>query len=305
MKHYFNLQLKLIYRTIQDAGISPWIVITISPILFIVIFEYLFTVTEYASYLIASIAISLASKLSINNRNEFLQITFTHQRYRLLRIIENCIISIPFSTYLLFKSEYSISIGILVLNILLSLWINKNTFNKTIPTPFSSKSFEFIVGFRNSYIIHILPIFFLLKSVQEENINLGLFAYLIHVLLVIQYYSKPEGEYIVWNYAYSTKKFLLHKLTLAWLNTSLLNLPIIAFLVYFNTTNWLIVISFHLIGLMYISYIILLKYYAFPKEMGVSQGIMLLITILLPPIILLTLPYQFIESSKRLKAILK
>ncbi len=305
MKHYFHLQFKLLFRTITDAGVSPWIVILFAPILFLGALELLYSKTDYAAYVIGALALSFITKLSNHARNEFLQAIFSTHHYHQIRLVENILVALPFTIYLFYQSDYFASVGIMTISCLLAFWNNQSSFNLTIPTPFNSRSFEYIISFRQSFLVYLLPYFFLLKSIQEENMNLGIFGLILQTAMVLFYYTKPESEYIVWNYSFTPKEFLIHKLKLAWLNTSLINLLLIALLLFFNPFSWLAIIGFHILGLIYISYFVLLKYHAFPKEINVAQGIMLMVTLLFPPIILLALPYQFIESSKRLKAILK
>jgi hypothetical protein len=280
-------------------------VFLLAPAFFIGVLEFLYSKTDYAAYVVGALALSSVTKLSGHTRNEFLQTIFSVQQYRQTRLAENVLVALPFTLHLFYQQEHIFSIAVIAISCLLAFWNNRNTFNLTIPTPFKSRSFEYVVGFRQSFLIYLLPYFFLLKSVQEENMNLGVFGLLIQSIVILYYYMKPESEYLVWNYAFTPKEFLAHKLKLAWFNTSLINLPIIALLLFFAPSNWLVIIGFHILGLIYISYLILLKYHAFPKEMNVGQTIMFVVTLLFPPIILLALPYQFIESKKRLKAILK
>ncbi len=305
IRYYFSLQYKLLYRAISGAGIAPLIVWVLAPVLLVAALEYTYEQTSYAGYLIALVTVSISVRLSESKRNEFLKVTFSNQDYQLIRVIENSLLAFPFFLYLLYKSEFMVSIALLVSVTVLSFWNSKSTFNFVLPTPFKALSIEYVIGFRQSILVYLLPYFFLYFSIREENMNLGIFSLFVQGSIIAAHYTKPESSYLVWNYSYTPAAFLIHKLKTGAINTTLINLPLLLFLGYSFPVNLILLVGIHLTCLLYIFLIILLKYHAFPKEMDLGQGVFFLVTLLFPPILLLAIPYLFKESSIRLNDILK
>jgi hypothetical protein len=176
--------------------------------------------------------------------------------------------------------------------------------NAVIPTPFGKKPFEFTAGFRKSFYVFPIAYFLTYISVSVGNFNLGIFSMLLIGIICFSYYSKIENDYFVWNYNLSPKEFLIEKTKTCFLFFTLLSLPIIITLSisFFREIDVLIV--FLLLCYSYLTTIIFAKYSSFPDEMNISNGILIGLSLVFPPILILFIPLFYSQSIKKLNTIL-
>lgn len=304
MKEYFQLQIKMLNRRMIDFGLPLLIGYTLLPFVFILLSNYLFRNTQFSNYVYGLVALSFVSKLSEPKRNDFLKSIFTINKYRNLRLIENIIYCMPFTLFLVYKKQFIFSIILNLSIIIVTLFNFSTNSNVTIPTPFSKKPFEFTVGFRKTFYIYIIAYVLTYISVSVENFNLGVFSMLLIGLTCFSYYSKIENEYFIWNYNLSSKEFLLEKTKMCLINFSLLSLPIIITLAICSYNEIDILIIFFLLCYAYLTTIIFAKYSSFPNEMNISQGILIAMSFVFPPILVIFIPLFYTQSIKRLKQIL-
>ena len=304
MNAYFQLQFKMLNRRMIDFGLPLLLGYTLIPLLFILLSNHLFEITEYASYIYGLITISWVLKLSEPRRNNFLKHTFNKDKHKKLRIFENIIYSLPFTFFLLYKNQFVFSLILNLVVTLVALLSFSTNFNIPIPTPFGKKPFEFTVGFRKTFYIFPIAYFLTYISVSVGNFNLGIFSILLIGITCFSYYSKMENQYFVWNYNLSPKEFLVEKMKTSLINFSFLCLPIIVTLCisFFNQIDILIV--FILLCYAYLTAIIFAKYSYFPNEMDMSQGILIAISFMFPPILLIFIPLFYFQSIKKLNAFL-
>lgn len=305
MKDYFRLQTKLIYRRLVAFGLPTYLILALLPLVFVALSDYLFSVTEYASFIYCFSALIFVSKLSETNRNDFLKSIYNRQNYLIIRASENLLLAAPFLIFLLYKASYLVCTSLIVLVIAVAS-INFNTkLNFTFPTPFSKKPFEFSVGFRKSFFMFPLAYVLTTISIYVGNFNLGIFSLVLICFTCMSYYSIPENEYFVWNHNLSAKQFLFNKTKSGLINFTLLSLPTIAALCIFFYSDALILLAIFILSLVYLSTIILAKYSDFPHEMNVSHGILIGISFMLPPILIMTIPRFYNEAESKLKRILE
>jgi len=303
MKEYFLLQYKMTNRKFVAFGIP--IVIGYVLLLFGFIWgsEYLFSkITEFAKYLYLLLGLFSVSKLSSKGRNDFLKSYF--KEYNKLRILENCIIIFPFVAYFLYKGMYLCIPVIIVLAILMTLVKFNSSFNYTIPTPFSKNPFEFSVGFRKTFYIFPIAYYVAYESIIVGNFNLGLFSILLIYAVLLSYYSYVENEYYVWSYKLSAKDFLIRKIKTGVYYSVLLSAPVVFALGVSFYKELELILSFLLISICFLVTVILAKYSAYPNKMNLSQGVLIALGVLVPPIFIGIIPYFYLESIKRLKNIL-
>ncbi len=290
-------------RKMIDFGIPLLIGYVLSPFIFIFLSNYLFEKTEFANYIYVLFALSFVSRLSETNRNVFLKSIFGKQ-YKILRILENFIYCLPFTLFLVYQKQFVFS-GILNLCITTVTLFNYNkTTNIVIPTPFSRKPFEFTVGFRKTFFVFPIAYFLTYISISVGNFNLGIFSMLAIGFTCLSYYSKMEDEYFVWNYNLSSKEFLIEKTRTCLIFFTILILPIIIALSisFFKEIDVLIVSL--LLCYPYLITIIFIKYSFFPNEMHLSQGILIVLSFIFPPILLIFIPFFYSKSIKKLNSIL-
>ncbi|MBK7096872.1 MAG: hypothetical protein IPH57_18105 [Saprospiraceae bacterium] len=141
MAEYFKLQLKITSRTLDDYGINPYAGILLLIAGFAGFSSYLFYKTEFAPYIYVFSALSLISRLNDTKRVDFLKTVFSITHFLRVRIIENLIIAFPFILFLILRSFYIFSVGLLFLSFLMALTSFSTGYNITIPTPFSRHPF--------------------------------------------------------------------------------------------------------------------------------------------------------------------
>jgi len=305
MKEYLLLQLRLISRRINDAGVSPLVGVATLSALFIGASYLLFTKSRYAQYIYPFIALSFMLPLSNVKRNEFLQLCYGDTQHRRLRLAENLLVALPFAVFMLFKLQLP-GIGLVILLAVTIAFIKTGTATAvTIPTPFGKIPYEFATGFRNTILVILVVYSLAVIAVVVGNFNLGAFALLLLFAVTLSYYQLPEPEYFVWNHNMKPALFLLHKMKTAVGYATIPALPVVVLLCIFFTANAGYVLLFMLAGYVYLCCMIAARYSTYPSEINLPEGILLAISIGVPPALLAILPYFINRSLKRLSAILK
>ena len=292
-------------RKLTEFGLPPFLAYTLVPLCFLGLSIYIFSKSEFAEYFYILAAFGLLTKLTDKKRNEFLRSCFSKKNYTKLRLLENLIVIIPFTLFLIYqKSIILIPILLALATILAFINFNSNL-NFTIPTPFYKKPFEFTVGFRGTFFIFPMAYLLTYISISVGNFNLGIFSLLLVFLVALSYYSKLEHEYFIWSFNLSPTDFLMEKIKTGLAYTTLSSIPIlIALSIYFNSELETL-LTFLLLGFAYLITIILAKYSVYPNEVSIPQGLLIAISLMFPPILIGVIPFFYFESKKRLKTILQ
>lgn len=305
MKDYFILQFKMLNRQLTEWGIQPVIGYAVGLFAFIGISVKLFEETQFAEYIYIVLALSLVIQLNEINRNDFLKLWYSKTEYIKIRIVENLIVSIVFITFLLFQEKYLSSILLFISACLFSLLDLKNKSSFIVPTPFYKYPFEFTVGFRSNYFLYFFAYFLTFMSISVDNFNLGIFSLILSLLSCLTYYTNSENEFYVWIFSLTPKEFIRYKLKNIILYSTILCLPILIALSLFFYTKIEIIVGFQFLGYLFIFTTMLAKYSVFPEKLNIRFGIILAITLWLPPLLLLIIPYLYIQSIKKTKEILQ
>jgi hypothetical protein len=198
-----------------------------------------------------------------------------------------------------------ISAGILTLGALLAVMVNlTRNFNFTLPTPFYKTPFEFLLGFRKTFLLVFFAYFLTLMGILVDNFNLAVFSLLLVFLISLTFYSKPESRFYVWVYKVSARQFLFHKIRTALLHSSILALPVTISLLAVYKEFWWAILAVQVLGYLYLSCVMLAKYLNFPEEINLPQSIMLGIGLGIPPFLLWLIPFFYAKSLKKLKEVL-
>lgn len=306
MLEYFKLQFNMIKRKLSDGSrpIVGYFLALLFLCLFVAFSIILFKVTEYAPYIYMIVSLYFTMKLSDKRRNDFLKIHFGNS-FRLVRILENIIVTLPFFIFLIYKQQYYPTLLLFIISVLLANLNFNSTYQFTIPTPFYKRPYEFTVGFRNSFFMYFIAYGLSIIAIKVDNFSLGVFALLLIYLSIFTFYLKPENEYYVWSYNQNPSQFLLEKIKTAFIYSMLLCIPILILLgiSYFDKIG--IILLFTLLGFLYLITVILAKYSAYPDEIDISQAIIVGITFIFPPMIIIVIPYFTLQSLNSLKSILK
>lgn len=294
----------MLNRHLVAYGIEPFLAFTIGPIIFYFASIKLFQNVEFAQYIYLVLAIFLTLKLSESNRNKFLKHCFSNIKYIQLRILENSIVALPFLLFLLYKHIILTSIVLLFIVLLIPFFQLKIKSNFTLETPFYKNPFEFTVGFRNTFFVFLGAYFLTFQAIKSNNLNLGIVALLLCLLVCLSFYSKPENKFLIWIFALTPKEFIAYKLRIMLLYATLICLPItISLSIFFLDKIW-IIIGMQCLAYFYLYVGMLAKYFSFPDEISIKQGIVFGFLVWLPPLLIIILPYLYIQSIKKLNKIL-
>lgn len=304
VKYYLKLQLTLFSRTIQAFGLAPFLGFILIPFLFIISSLLLFIKLPFCEYIYPCIAIGVMMQNEHKSKDRFLKFNCTSADYRIIRLCEHLLIAIPFSAFLLFELHVLPAALLIGAAIMLSQFKINLPFHNTLPTPFSRIPFEFIIGFRRTFLI-ILGIYFVLfMAIQVDNFNLGLFALSVVYLIGLSYYGFIEPGFYVAIFKDNPQTFLIRKLKTGLLHASVSAFPIALILVIMYPQHYLFVGLVILIGSLLLLITILSKYSSYPDSMSVGDAILLAVSIVMPPLLIYTLPKLYKKSIQQLKPLL-
>ncbi len=305
MKNYFHLQYKMINRSFIEYGMPVILGYFILIFAFILGSKTLFEKVDYATYLYILTYCILILKLSEVTRNRFLKYCFKSSDYKLIRITENILIALPFIAFLIYLKNFLFIPAYLILAIILGFINLKSIYNFIIPTPFSKKPFEFTIGFRKTFYIFLISIFVLIKVIEVSNLNLGIATLVSVFLIIFSYYSVPETSLFVWSYNLNPKSFLIEKIKTSILYSTYIILPITTILTFYFFDKIETIVTFLIIGYLFLITFILAKYAAYPDKMNIIQSVLLGFCIYFPPLLIIVIPYFYLQSLKQLKPLLK
>ncbi|MDQ6902028.1 MAG: ABC transporter permease [Bacteroidota bacterium] len=305
MKYYFRLQFKMLNRQIIQLGISPLPGYLLSAVTFIAASIYLFYKTKFAVYVYLLFAFAFMASLNKSQRNDFLKSCFSRALCYKIRLVENLLLALPFVFFLLYKYFFTQAFVLLLLVPVAVLMNFRGKSFAVIPTPFYKKPFEFLTGFRKMFLVFFAAYALTIISIAVKNFNLGLFSMILCFLLCLSFYFEAENKFYVWIYPLKTRQFLFQKIKTAWLQASLLCLPVIVALGIFFPTHFYVIVGFYLLGYLFLLTIILAKYSAFPENVNLQQAILIALSLYLVPLLIVIVPYFYFQSVRKLDPILK
>ena len=292
-------------RKLKSYGLHPLIAYPLLFIAFVGFSSLLFYFQiVYIKYFYLLIPLYSSLNVAETGRNDFLKICFNDKTYRIVRIVENMIIALPFILFLIYKQCFMLSLLLAVLMIFSATINSRTRFSYIIPTPFTKNPFEFTVGFRYTFYIFALTYGLTIIAVVVDNFNLGAFALIITLLVPCSYYIIPENPYFVWQFNMSPTRFLFYKIKTALVYSFMLSFPIILLLSIFYFENAGILLLCFLLGYIFLVLFIMIKYSVFPNEAGISEGVVIILCLFMPPLLLFMIPYYFTQSIKQLKTLL-
>ena len=142
-------------------------------------------------------------------------------------------------------------------------------------------------------------------GISVGNLNLGIFSLILTLLSCLNYYTNSEDEFYVWIFSLTPKEFVRYKLKNIIHYSTILCLPIIISLSIFFYTKIDIIVGFQFLGYLFIFTTMLAKYSVFPEKLNIRFVIVFALTVWLPPLLLLIIPYLYLQSTKKLKETLQ
>ncbi len=305
MNYYFQLQFKRLGRIFTEMKIPSFLALPIISLLFLLMAKLVFFKAPYPAWIFAALAISVLVRLGDYKRNDWLHSVFKEKTHRLIRLLENGFVIIPFTAYLIYENQYYVALGLLVIGLMMANIQIKQGRSRTIPTPFKRRPFEFIVGFRNAFWLIALAICLLVIGIVVANFNLSIASLVLIFLISLTNYSNPEDEFFVWVYAKNPTGFLIHKIGTALYGVSFLSIPFTIALCVFYPDYLLIILGLQLMGYLFLIAMVLAKYTAFPREINLPQGLFLFLSLWFPPLLLVIIPILFYQAKNNLKPLLE
>jgi hypothetical protein len=174
-----------------------------------------------------------------------------------------------------------------------------------LPTPFAQFPFEFIVGFRKSFVFFIMAYFLSVAGVVVHNSNLALFSIALVFMTCINYYSVVEDEFHVWVFSLTPRQFLNQKLYAALRNAIVLVLPILIISLPFFFLDFLYFLLMVFVSALFLASIVFAKYSAYPNNMHLLSGLSIALCLSFPPILILILPYFYKKAIQSLSNYLR
>ena len=296
-----NLQLIRMTRWCRAAGIHPAVACILGFILFVAFVELGYYKSSWAPWILVVVASVLISRLSLKQRDLQLQLIFGRKRKLQLRVAENTICAIPVAAMLMMHGDFQQALSVVGLAFVLAFYIEPRFTRHAVPTPFGRHPFEFPSGFRRTFPLLLGAYALIVTAVIANNVNLGIFAILVIYLVVLTYYRFAEPLFFVWIHSDGSVGFLRRKLrTAISLSTSIALLPALVLVVTFPSDSWLVVVAI-LIGIGYAMTGILSKYAYYPSELPIAPGLVISLSILIPPLMLITLPVLYKRAVRTLR----
>lgn len=305
IQEFFKLQIRMIARKMKDLGLQPAIGALFVIVVFVGFSFILFTKSIYAAPIYTLLALGLVLNFNSKERNIFLKQIFKLKDYYFIRIIENIILILPFTLVLLIQNEYVFSLMLILIAFLFSfISLNLNS-SLVVPTPFSKKPFEFMVGFRNWFYLVAFDYFLVAMAIKYDNYNLGLFAIMFLFILFFSSYSKPENEYYVWNFSLKPWGFILKKSRQAIQHASILIGPVFIVLFIGFSDQIVNTFLFSVLAYIFLFVTILAKYASYPYEMQLPYTVLLILSVFFPPFLIVLTPFLYWKATQHLNDYLK
>ncbi|MBN2829171.1 MAG: hypothetical protein JXR56_02495 [Candidatus Cloacimonetes bacterium] len=300
LKLYLNLQRRRAFRQIirMDMGIEAGLLILFG--LFSCFSFVLFLHIANYQYFYLIIVLQFLFSLSSSKHVDFLRFTYNKSDFVKIRLVENMLVSLPFTCMLILSGNF-LTAAILAGSAVFLVSVNqKIRTSYAIPTPFYKHPFEFIVGFRISFILIFLCYYLTFIALDYNNFYLGIFVIVALSVLSTIFYIKVEDTYFVWIYAYKAKGFLIRKVKTAITAFIILSLPPILVLLFMKPENILITITFVMGTIALVTAGVLSKYASFPEDISFRDSIILLLSMLFPVLLFFSVPHFYLRARKQL-----
>lgn len=268
-------------RRIRNFGLHPIFGFLLLSIILFVLPAFLLESQKYYAPLYFCSGLISFIPLNKKERCDFLKNCHLKKYYYLTRCVENIIVSLPYMIIFIIHQKYIYAFSIFVFAIL-TLFLSLKRISIIIPTPLSKSSFEYILGFRCSFVLIFGLYFICFKAAVYQNIALGLISLIFLFVIFMGYFFYAEPDYYVWIYKLSPRDFLNRKTNYMLRNTLILtSLPASLLCISFPQ-DILLVLYFFVHGLCSLMCSILLKYYKYPAPMNVGEALLLTFTITCP-----------------------
>ena len=305
IKTYFHLQYTMANRKFRDMGFTPAVAYLLMAGLFLALSFSLFHKISFAQYIYFLFPVPFFSRLSHRQRNDFLKVNFLEYQYKTIRLMENLLAATPFVLFLCWKQCFLATIPLILISLLFSLLKINTSHSFVLPTPFSKHPFEFSVGFRNTFYLFPVAYYLAVMAVVHDNFNLGVIALGFVFITVYSFHFQADNSYYVWIFNLSPLHFLRYKIKKAVFYTFLLCVPVLLILsIFYPQNTWILLLGF-LLGSLCLMLVIYAKYAAFPKEIGIMETLLIMVSIAFFPLLFVIIFYFRNQAVEKLNTVLK
>lgn len=298
MKYYFQLQFLRLHRLLKESGFHPTIAYILLTVFFVVISHLTINSIEKGHWVYILLTVYLFSKL---HNPTLANLIFSRNSLRKMRVCEAFTFSAPFSTMLLVNRFFLEGLLLLVAVSVSSLFRINTNLSIKVPTPFYTRPFEFIIGFRRTWALLFAILCLCTIALTVKNYNLAIFSVALVYLNFSAFYSKSEHELFVWIYSMNPQQFLLKKIKIALLFSIFSTLPIIIATYVVFPTNWMFTTLLLPLGSVLPVLGILNKYSYFPSHSELIHSILIGFSLLFPPFLLFMIPYLVSKATNNLR----
>ncbi|MCH7400250.1 hypothetical protein ACFOUP_07160 [Belliella kenyensis] len=236
----------------------------------------------------------------------FLKAFMGYNKAMKMLILENFIVSVPFLLALFLNGYRLACLVVILISVLVALLTAKFRPTRSFPTPFFNYPFEFQIGYRQHFFLILFSYLFVVFSNQEIRQEVEWVVFLGIFALISTFYSEKieDTSYIMLSKR-SPRSFLLRKLGVSIFLTNMLILPLCSILIWSNFINLKDIIWVYFSGLLFLCFVILAKYIAFPNKINISQGAFIGLSVVLIPISIFTFPVFYFQAEKNLSRLMK
>lgn len=304
LAYYIKLRWILFLRKLSGHGIKPiFASIVFLALIFITAF-YLPERTESAGEIVAGITLYFVSMNMNSDRNRFLQFQFGKNQSMIVNALEALLTAIPGILINLLYGEFLLSALLLIAAIMIGISNFSMPQPSSLPTPYRKIPFEFMVGFRTAFWTYLLVIAAMAVGYFNQNANLSFFSLIIISFTHIGYFQTPEKPQWVIIFMQNASGFLWQKCKQAFVyhNFTLLPFAIIQMLLFNESLPWILILL--VLSNIYLMTTVFLKYSSYPNEVQITDGIVFAASLVMPPLLLLTIPVLLNKSKKHLNSYL-
>jgi len=297
--YYYTVQWRRIQRWFSEIGVSSVIGIPLLLIAVAVSIAYVNSKTMYAPYILL-IAYGAIVHWAITRQVDPFSSVIPRKKILLIKTGIAIACMIPFVINYVYTQQYLYILALPFIALALSMVRVQHTSVWDIWTPFKKIPFESIIFFRRFVLFFPIAGYVLFQAIQVENYNLAAACIFFLSMFYISVIALTEEEYYVWIYNKTPNAFLLHKLKHLTVSYYALCAPFLVFTIYFFMSTWHMSVILTIVLWLYLTLILFLKYTVFPKTINVLEVLILSACVLIPPLLLLAVPWSFRKATRTL-----
>jgi len=301
MKYYFRLQYAVFKRSMIDVGFPPIVGVFLLTLLGGALCLFARNFPQYAPFALGYVATSVLYGMSSPARVDFLKNIYNRRRYLAIRSVENLICVFPFVLIAMLCAMWQLALFLAAFGTLLAIVPVKRLETRKTPTPFSGSAFEFTIFFRRFWFLFAILCVLAGIAVRYGNDNLLLVSMGMAMFTALGAYGIIEDEHYVWNVRARPAGFIKNKIRLGGLQMAILAMPFLLLSAFLGVPTMVWSAICWASGFLSLVLVILMKYAAYPRKVGLTEAFGFMLMILIPFLLLASYPYYYKKSVQNLK----